>query len=249
MKNFFMRFLVKGSMILFAVIIIWLIYFILNFIDPNFFNFLRNNKNKDNQIVSTSTLKTKKTLGYRIYDMFFKSNSNEPKEDIYNDNSSTTVSKRSFWDSSSTVVWGAKDSSNVWGSGQNYSQNALYGMSFIYPNTSTSPIRGLKINTLLVNENNFNYLPNEAIITGSIYTGFLDGYYFNADIYNSDGVFLFSIPFTSSHDLSSTESFSNFYAKYNKSLNFSNYKGRGYMIIKSDNQNVSSSVLIKIEFK
>jgi hypothetical protein len=172
--------------------------------------------------------------------MFFKSNATSPKE------VASTTPKRNIWNSSSTVVWGGDP--NVWGGDQSGSQNALKGMTFVYPNTSKSPIRVMKINSLLVNENNFNYIPDGATISGSIYTGFLSSYYFNADIYDANGAFLFSIPITSSHDLN-TESFANFYGQYNKNLNATNYKGKGYMVIKSDNQNVTGSVLIKIELK
>ena len=106
----------------------------------------------------------------------------------------------------------------------------------------------MKINAFLVNGNNFNYLPDGATINGSIYTGFLDTYYFDAEIYDMGGKFLFSIPIILNHDLN-TDSFSNFYGQYKKNLNFSNYKGKAYLIIKSNNKDVSGAVLIKIEIK
>ncbi len=241
MKDFFLKFFKKGVMIIFIVVIIWIVYFILNFIDPTLFNFLRTNKNNSNQ-EATSTTQKNDSFGYKIYNMFFKSSATTSKEIA-----SSTVSKPGFWDTPSTVAWGGGNA-EVWGSGQEGSQNALEGMTFVSPNTSKSPIRGMKINALSVNENNFNYLPNGAMISGAIYTGFLDTYYFNADIYDTNGVFLFSIPMTSNHDFN-TESFSNFYGQYNKNLNFSNYTGKAYLIIKSNNQNVSGSVLVKIDIK
>jgi len=241
MKEFFVKFFVKGAYVILAVAVVWVIYFILNFIDPTLFNFLRANNSKP---TATSTVELKPSLGYRIYNMFFKSNSTAGEE--VSTSTASTTPKRNFWDASSTVVWGG-GSAQVWG-GESSSQNELQGLTFVYPNTSTSPIRGMKINTLLVNENNFNYLPDGAIISGNVYSGFLNSYYFNADIYNENGVFLFSIPITSNYDLN-TESFSNFYGEYNKNLNARNYKGKGYMIIKSNNQNVSGSVLIKILLK
>ena len=242
MKEFFMKFFVKGVMVILAVVAVWVLYFVINFIDPTLFNFLRSNNSKT--IIATSTIELKPSLGYRIYNTLFKSRATEPKD---SSSSASSTPKRSFWDASSTVVWGGKNS-NVWGSGQNTSQNALEGMTFVYPNTNSSPIKGMKINTLLVNENSFNYFPSGAIISGTVYSGFLDDYYFNADIYDANGAFLFSIPITLNNNFN-TESFSNFYGQYNKNLNFSNYKGKAYMVIKSNNQSVSGSVLIKIELK
>ena len=242
MKNFFIKFLVKGAYVILIVVVIWIIYFILNFIDPTLFNFLRSNNSK---AIATSTVELKPSLGYRIYNMFFKSNSTAVEE--VSSSTASTTPKRSFWDASSTVVWGG-GSAQVWGGSEYGSQNALEGLTFVYPNNSTSPIRGMKINALLVKENNYNYLPDGGIISGNVYSGFLNSYYFNADIYNANGVFLFSIPITSNNDLN-TESFPNFYGEYNKNLNATNYKGKGYMVIKSDNQNVSGSVLVKIDLK
>lgn len=236
-----MKFFVKGAKIILVVVFIWIIYFILNFIDPTLFNFLRSDNSKT---VATTTVETQPSLGYKIYNMFFKSNSSAPLESTA---TSSVNKKRSFWDASSIVVWGGKNS-NVWGGGQSNSQNALEGMTFVNPNTSTSPIKGMRINTLLVNGNIFNYLPNGAIISGAIYTGFLNSYYFNADIYDINGRFLFSIPITSINN-STTESFSNFSGQYNKNINATEYKGKAYLVIKSNNPNVSGSVLIKIELK
>lgn len=241
-----MKFFVKGVMIIGVIILVWIIYFILNFIDPTLFNFLRTTKKVDTS--ATTTVVQKPSLGYKIYNLFFKSRATQPVDG--EENSSTTVSKnsKSSWGASSTpVVWGGKNST-VWGGSQYGSSNALEGLTFVYANTQNSPIRGMKINALLINENNFNYLPDGGIISGAIYTGFLSSYYFNADIYNIDGVFLFSIPITSSHDLN-TESFSNFYGKYSKNINATNYKGKGYMVIKSDDNSVTGSVLVKIELK
>lgn len=242
MKEFFMKFFVKGAMVILIVIVVWVLYFILNFIDPTLFNFLRVSKPTD---IATSTVATNESFGYKIYNMFFKSNSTAPKE--ISTSTTSITPRRSFWDASSKVVWGGKNS-NVWGGGQSNSQNSLEGMTFVNPNTSTSPIRGMRIANILINENIFNYLPNGAIISGGIYSGFLNTYYFNADIYDVNGSFLFSIPVTSINN-SNTESFSNFSGQYNKNINAINYKGKAYMVIKSNNPNVSGSVLVKIELK
>ena len=240
MKEFFVKFSVKGVKIILAVAIIWIIYFIINFLDPTLFNFLRvNNKN----VVATSTPPTNKSLGYKIYGMFFKSKSTAPKEVA---SSSETISKN-LWNSTSSEVWGG-GFANVWGGTQSNSQNALEGQTFVSPNTSKSPISGMKINALLVNANNFNYLPDGATISGKIHTVFLNSYYFNADIYDTNGILLFSLPITSNHDINNN-AFSNFYGQYNANLNYTNYKGEAYMLIKSDDQSVTESVMIKILLK
>lgn len=236
MKDFFKKFFYKGLMIIFILIIIWVIYFIINFIDPTLFNFLRaKNINQE----ASSTAQSSQTFGYKIYNMFFKSKATS-KEEIHS--SEVAIPKKNDripFEGGENVVWGENRENSL---------NDLEGMIFIYPNTTKSPIRGMKINSLLVNENNFNYIPNRALITGSVYTGFLNDYYFSAEIYDINGKFLFSLPITSNHDFNK-ESFSNFFGEYNNNLNYSNYKGKAYLVIKSNNQNVSGSILVKIEIK
>ena len=150
MKEFYKKVFFKGLKILLIVLIIWIIYFILNFINPNLFNFLRFSNKNNNTVNSTSTVVEKKSLGYRIYDLLFKSNSKEQ--------TAASISKVSKWNASSTTwgddtwVWG--DTHTVWGSSK---KSPLIGQTFISPNTSKSPIRGMKINNTLINEKNFNY--------------------------------------------------------------------------------------------
>lgn len=235
MKNFFAKVLAKGWKFIFVVIIIWLIYFILNFINPDLFSYLRIHNNTAS---STEVSNKNDSWRYKIYNMFFKSNATSSQ--VIASSSNQNIN------SSSSLVWGGK--AEAWGGSTNSSQNFLEGKTFIYPNTSKAPVRGMKINNLLVNENNFNYLPDGATISGAIYTGFLDSYYFNADIYDLNGNALFSIPITSSHDLN-TESFANFYGQYNKSFNATNYKGEAYMVISPNNGNISAFVLVKIELR
>ena len=242
MKEFYKKVFFKGLKILLIVLIIQIIYFILNFINPNLFNFLRFSNKNNNTVNSTSTVVEKKSLGYRIYDLLFKSNSKEQ--------TAASISKVSKWNASSTTwgddtwVWG--DTHTVWGSSK---KSPLIGQTFISPNTSKSPIRGMKINNTLINEKNFNYVYPGDMISGSIFTGFLDSVFFDADIYDIDGNFLFFLPVTSSYDILSPDSFVNFHVKYDSDLNYQKYKGNGYLIIHSNNLEVTGAVLLKITFK
>ena len=107
----------------------------------------------------------------------------------------------------------------------------------------------MKINNTLINEKNFNYVYPGDMISGSIFTGFLDSVFFDADIYDIDGNFLFFLPVTSSYDILSPDSFVNFHVKYDSDLNYQKYKGNGYLIIHSNNLEVTGAVLLKITFK
>jgi hypothetical protein len=250
MQEFFKKMFFTGLKILLFIFIILIIYFLINYFFPHTFDRFRT----QNVGSASSTVVENQSFGYRMYNLFF----NSKKSNItQNPSSGEIVKRKSFWsgdgentvwgDSSSTT-WGSIVSDNTWGGGRSYDKLSIRSGVFISANTAKSPIQKMSINNLLINTYNKNILVDGSIMTGNIFTGFQSQYYFNLNIYDIDGNFLFFIPVSSAKDLKNIDN-STFYGVYNKNFNYKNYQGDGYMAIYSDDPNVEGIVLIKILIK
>jgi hypothetical protein len=248
MKNFFILFWKRGLQILFLILLIWIFYFILNFMFPHMFDFLRGTGNNLNSN-STSSLVNKNNLSWRgrLYNTFFASRAN--KNYTLNSDSlatSTYPKKPSYWDGSSTssYVWGSEGGS--WGgSGTNrLKPTDLY----IYPNLNNSIAQNLRINNILIKKDLNNILVDGNIISGDIAKSYLSQYFFNIDIYNSAGDYIFSIGANAYTDLKDKDTL-HFSAIYRDSQNLSGYKGNGFMVIRTDNTKVDGILIINIRIE
>lgn len=215
---------------------------------PHMFDFMRgpNDLNKS----STSSLEIKNNISWRdrIYNTFFASRAEKVNADINEDSlgTSTYTKKVSYWDGSSTssYIWGSEGDS--WsGSGTNrLKPTDLY----IYPNLNNSIARNIRINNILVKKDLNNILANGNIITGDIYASYLSQYFFNIDIYNSAGEYIFSIGANAYTDPKDKDIL-HFSAIYRDSQNLSGYKGNGFMVIRTDNTKVDGILIISVRIE
>lgn len=231
----------RGKKFILIVLTIWAIYFLINFFSPHFFDFLRNTNSNSSKDATSE--KVSIPLRFRIYNLFFRSRSTSP---IVSSDTATTTSDikgHDYWSdtNNSTYVWGA-------GTSTVHNTNKLSPVDlYISPNSSKSKVaQNFRFNNLLVKENGLNILSNGTLITGSISSEYMSQYYFNIDIYDSNGDYLFSIPANGSIDLKN-KNILNFYSKYTNSYNMLGYKGDGFMVIWSSNTSVESVLLIKIK--
>ena len=252
MQEFFKKMFFTGLKILLFIFAIWLIYFLINYFSPHTFDRFRTQNTKNNTDAS-STVVEKKSFGYRMYDLFFKSKTTN----IQNATSGEVVKRKSLWDSNddsatwgkdSSSTWGDGMGNNTWGGGISYDKLSFSSCVFISANIKKSPVQNMSINNLFINTYSKNILVDGSIITGNIFTGFQSQYYFNINVYDKDGNSLFFIPVSASKDLKNQDN-STFYGVYNKNFNYKNYQGDGYMAIYSDDPSVDGIVLIKIIIK
>lgn len=239
MKDFFKIMWSRGIKLILVFVVIWAIYFIINFFSPHFFDFLRTkNTSTDN-----SEVKTELPLRFRIYNLFFRSRSVSPV--ISEDTSTSTKEniKKDYWspNNNTTYVWGMGTST-----ARNTNKLSPTGL-YISPNSVKSKVaQNFRFNNLLVKENGINVLSEGTLITGSISTEYLNDYYFNIDIYDSNGDYIFSIPATGSADIKN-KNILNFYSKYTTNSNIFKYKGDGFMVIWSSNRIVESILLVRVK--
>lgn len=249
MQEFFKKMFYGGLKILLFIFIIWIIYFTINYFSPHAFDAFRTQK-KDTTFTSTVE---KKSFGYKMYDLFFKSK----KSTNQNATSTENLTKKSLWNSdgessvwgkSSSSTWGDGIENNTWGGGKSYDRLSFKSGIFVSANIKKSPVQNMSINNLLINAYSKNILVDGAIINGSVFSNYQSQYYFNINVYDKQGNFLFLIPFSSAKDLRN-EDYSTFYGVYNKNFNYQNYIGEGYMAIFPDDPNIDGIVLIKINIK
>ncbi len=151
MKDFFKNVFFTGLKILGVLILVWLIFFTINYFFPHFFDVFRSQNKNDTNATSTIIEKdlNNKGFGYRIYSIFFKGNNSSstdikkiPKKSLWGENATDTTY---LWGDDGSSVWG--QGGTVWGGGSSLAGAKIYLLS----NISKSPIQNMKINNILVN--------------------------------------------------------------------------------------------------
>ncbi len=215
-----------GIRVLLVLFIIWLIYFIINFISPKTFDFLRNKK----PVNTTENFTQEQNIPfrYRIYNMFFKSRS-LPPEPIEAKNSSST-----------------NDGPRIIGNNIRDKNKLREDDLYIYPNSRKNNVaKNFRFDDILIKETGKNVLKDNTKITGQITREYLSSLYFMIDIYDKDGNFLYSFPANGSFNTKDDRIFD--FSAINKNIyNYYDYKGDGFMVIWSDNPVVESVLIINI---
>ena len=251
MQEFFKKMFFTGLRILAFIFVIWIIYFTINYFSPHAFDAFRSKSKNDT--ASTTTDGRPQSFGYKIYDFIFKSK----KSSSQNSTTSENLTKKSLWNNdgvnpvwgeNSSNVWGDSAGNNSWGGGKSYDRLSFNSGVFVSANINRSPVQKMSINNLFINSYSKNILLDGSMISGSIFSSYQSQYYFNINVYDKDGNYLFLIPVSSAKDLSNGD-YSTFNGVYNKNFNYQNYKGDGYMAIFSDDPNIDGIVLIKITIK
>lgn len=238
MANFFKIMWKTGLKILLLFVLIWLLFFIINFIYPNFFKSLKvKNSYPGENIERQESI----PLRFKIYNLFFKDAIKNPLR-LSNLSSSTKDS-----------IEMPKNLPYVWGYGSSTfirDKNKLNMEDYyIFPNKDGSPAQNFKIDGVLVKEKGINNLNKDSIITGEIDTNYLISYYFNIDIYDSKGDYLYSFLGNGYRDFKKDENILNITGMSDKNYDYSisGYKGDGFMVIWSDNNQIENILFTKIK--
>ena len=243
MEEFFKKMFFKGMRILLVVFVFWILYFVINFFYPNLFNFLRTNNDNIAKNTLTSSSTKDISLGEKIYNIFFKGDFF-----TFKNNSSTTTSKKDNWSNNEPVIWGSSPNTSNFNNQQIDFNKISNNNIFIFPNLKDSPIQNMRINNILIDSKVPSVLENGSIITGTIFTGYNNTYYFDMEIYTATGDKIFSIPTNSSIDIKDDIK-SNFTGIYRQGYNYENYTGDGFLIIRSNNPKVEGMVVVKIKIR
>ncbi len=237
MANFFKIMWKTGLKILLIIIIIWLLFFTINFIYPNFLSSLKVKNSYPGESVERQE---SIPLRFKIYNLFFKNSLKNPFELKL-----STSSKEDNMEIPKNIpyVWGQSSSTPI------RDKNKLSMEDYyIFPNKEGSPAQNFKIDGILVKENSINNLSLDSIITGEIDTDYLISYYFNIDIYDLNGNYIYSFLGTGHRDFKE-ENVLNITGISDKNYDYSNsdYKGNGFMVIWSDNNQIENVLLLKIK--
>ncbi|MEA4910624.1 hypothetical protein SDC9_07891 [bioreactor metagenome] len=239
MGNFFKLMWRKGWKFILILAVIWLIYFLITFFYPNTFNFLRN-KNTSKQTYSTIE-QVKIPLRYRIYNFFFNNSNLKGFSGRNNVNPTTTEILQEENVDTGPYVWGTE-------TGATYrNKNFLLAEDlYVYPNIKKNAVaQNFRFDDVLVKEGGNNILKADTVITGEINTHYLNNPFFNIDIYDAAGSYLYSI-YASGRILEEDPNLLTFSATNIASYNFYGYKGEGFLAIWTDNPEVESILISKI---
>lgn len=242
MSDFFKTMWKKGIRILFVLVLIWIIFFLINFFYPNFFNFF-----KSKNYLPGQNIEQKETipLRFRIYNLFFR-NSIQNSFNFKNstNTSSTTEEILAYKNQKNRAyIWGSESTTTIRNKNR-LNREDLY----IYANKDNSVVEDFKIDGILVKEKGINNFNQNSIITGNIDIGYLSSYYFMVYIYDSNGDFLYNVLGNSYKDIKN-QNILNITAINNKNNDLANprYIGDGFMVIWSDNLKVESIFITKIK--
>lgn len=236
MGNFIRLMWQKVKKLFFILIVIFILFFLMNFFFPAALNPLR----QKSSFYSQSSGATSVPLRMKIYNMFFKnsiiSQSSKVTQQASTTNSSSTKIVRDY----QPYVWGGGDTLSK--NHNKLNENDLY----LYLNDENNEVaKDFKFDGILVRSNAINVLSPNTVITGEISSAYLSSYYFNIDIFNGNGEYLYSIPATAYLDPKDKNTL--LISATNRQIyNSGSYTGDGFMVIWSDMGAVESILIANI---
>ncbi len=241
MSDFFKMMWRKGLKILLIVVLVWILFFLINFFFPNFFNFLNTKNTLPSQSIEQ---KESIPIRYKIYNMFFKGEG--VSKFLIKNNLNSTASTNTL------EIANKKNQPYIWGDNATYTPRNTFKLNgedfYIFINDDENISKNFEIDNIKIKKNGINNLSDNSIITGQVNVGYLSSYFFKIFIYNSDGDYLYDILANSHKDIKDRDilNITAINNKYNDS-SLVKYKGDGFMVIWSDTNEVESILISKIK--
>lgn len=221
MKVFFKLVFRTGLQIILLGLIIWIVFFSLDYFFPKAFHSI----DKNGQSLP---------FKYKVYNLFFKgSPAKESGESLETKQSPT--SKESY-------VWGyAKQKIR--------NKNKLASEDYyIFLNSKNNQLASnFKFDDELIDSEKVNTLAPQTLITGEISLEYLTSPYFNIDLYDAEGNYLYSL--LARGLIYADLNLMQVSAVQNLSFNTSHYAGDGFLVIWSDQNDVDSVLITKVKIE